>query len=163
MERIIIIDDNYCKKELADFIEANKEHIRFSTSTNDIKSASGGLIEEITSELGSEKKLAVFSNQHIEIIHTRDITHLEAIGQRTKINFADFRFIETTSNLNSFSNRLKGSTFLKVHDNFIVNLDFFSKLNINDGQTIELSNGIHLPIDEAKKALLIKYLENEDK
>jgi DNA-binding LytR/AlgR family response regulator len=163
MERIIIIDDKKCEKELAEFLEANKEHIRYSTAVNDIKSTSNSFFEEISSKMGSADKLAIVSNQLIEIVHTRDITYFETLGQKTRIHFSDNRFMETYGTLDSFSNRLKGSTFLRIHENFIVNLDFFSKLNLTEGQTIELSNGIHLPVDQARKVLLVKYLNNDSK
>jgi len=125
MERIIIIDDKKCEKELADFLEANKEHIRFNTTMNNIKSSAKGFFEELSAGFGSEDKLAINLNQQIEIVHTRDITHLEAIDQKTQLYFSNNTFIETSSNLESFANKLKGSNFLRVHEHFIINLDYF--------------------------------------
>ncbi len=162
MERIIIIDDKKCEKELADFLEANKEHIRFNTTMNNIKTSAKGFFEELTAGFGSEDKLAINLNQQIEIVHTRDITHLEAIDQKTQLYFSNNTFIETSSNLESFANKLKGSNFLRVHEHFIINLDYFSKLDIKDSTTIELSNGIKIPIDPPKKSLLLNYLKKLD-
>jgi DNA-binding LytR/AlgR family response regulator len=162
MERIIIIDDKKCEKALADFLEANKEHIRFNTTMNNVKSSAKGFFEELTLEIGPDDKLAVKSNQQIEIVHTRDITHIEAIDQKTKLYFSNNTSIETSSNLDSFANRLKGSTFLRVHDNFIINLDFFSKLDIGESKTIELINAKKVPIDPAKKSLLLNFLNKID-
>jgi two-component system LytT family response regulator len=159
MERIIIIDDKKCEKELSDFLEANKEHIRFSTTMNNIKSSAKGFFEELTAGFGSEDKLAINSNQQIEIVHTRDITHLEAVDQKTQLYFSNNPFIETSSNLDYFANKLKGSNFLRVHERFIINLDYFLKLDIKDSTTIELSNGIKIPIDPQKKSLLLNYLK----
>ncbi len=162
MERVIIIDDNKCSKDLADFLEANREHILFNTTMNNIKLSAKGFFEELTSGFGSEDKLAINSNQQIEIVHTRDITYLETINQITFLYLSNNTFIETSSNLNSFANRLKGSNFLRVHSNFIINLDYFSKLDINEYNTIELNNGIKVPIDPSKKSLLLNYLKKLD-
>ena len=159
MERFIIIDDKKCEKELADFLEANKEHIRYITTMNTVKSSAKGFFEELTSGFVSEDKLAIDSNQQIEIVHTRDITHLEAIDQKTKLYFSNNTFLETASNLDSFANRLKGSTFLKVHDNYIINLEYFSKLDIKDSNTIEIKNDVKIPIDPNKKIFLLNYFK----
>jgi DNA-binding LytR/AlgR family response regulator len=162
MERIIIIDDKKCEKELADFLEANKEHIRYNTTMNNIKSSAKGFFEELKAGIGSEDKLAIDSNQQIEIVHTRDITHVEAIDQKTNLYFSNNTMIETSSNLNSYAFKLKGSNFLRVHDNFIINLDYFSKLEIKGSETIELTTGIKVPIDPSKKSLLLNYLKKLD-
>ena len=162
MERIIIIDDKKCEKELADFLEANKEHIRYNTTMNNIKSSAKGFFEELTAGIGPDEKLAINSNQQIEIVHTRDIAYVESVNQKTHLHLCSNTIIETNSNLNSFANKLKGSNFLRVHSNFIINLDYFSKLDINEYNTIELRNGIKVPIDPSKKSLLLNYLKKLD-
>jgi len=162
MERIIIIDDKKCEKELADFLEANKDHIRLSTTMNNIKSSAKGFFEEITAGFPTEDKLAIDSNQQIEIVHTRDITYLETVNQKTHLYLSNNTFIETNSNLNSFGNKLKSSNFLRVHPNFIINLDYFSQLDINENHTIKLSTGSKVPIDPSKESLLLNYLKKLD-
>ncbi len=159
MERIIIIDDMKCEQELANFLEANRDHIRLSTTIETLKSSAKGFYEELTSEFVPDNKLAITSNQHIDIVHTRDITHIEAIDQKTKLYLSNNTFIETSSTLESFANKLKGSNFLRVHHDFIINLDYFSKLDVREGKTIEIENGIKIPIDLSKKALLLNHLK----
>lgn len=160
MERIIIIDDNNCKRELSDFLEANKEHIRFNTTMNNIKSSAKGFFEELTAELGYEEKLAINSNQNIEIVHTRDITHLEALDQKTKLYFSNNTFIETSSNLDSFMNKLKGSNFIRVHYNYIINFDYFSKLIIGETSTVELNNRKTIPVNHDVLDGLLNYIND---
>lgn len=162
MERIIIIDDKKCEKELADFLDANKEHIRYNTAINAAKLSAKGFFEALTDELGTEDKLAINSSQQIEIVHTRDITHLEAIDQKTNLYFSNNTMIETSNKLDSYANKLKGSNFLRVHNNIIINLDYFSKLDIKGSETIELITGIIVPIDPSKKSLLLNYLKKLD-
>lgn len=162
MERIIIIDDKKCEKELSDFLEANKEHIRYNTPLNDVKSTTKGFFEEIISGLGSEDKLAIDSNQQIEIVHTRDITYLETVNQKTHLYLKNNTIIETNGGLNSFMDKLKGSNFLRVHSNYIINLDYFSKLDFKEDPALELSTGIKVPIDPARKSLLLNYLKKLD-
>jgi DNA-binding LytR/AlgR family response regulator len=160
MERIIIIDDNNCKRELSDFLEANKEHIRFNTSLNNIKSSAKGFFEELTAELGYEEKLAISSNQNIEIVHTRDITHLEDFDQKTKLYFSNNTFIETSSNLDSFMNKLKGSNFIRVHYNYIINFDYFSKLIISETPTVVLNNRKTIPVNPDVIDGLLNYIND---
>ncbi len=158
MERIIIIDDKKCEKELADFLEANKDHIRYSNTLENIQSNAKGLYEELTTHGRNDEKLAISSNQHIDIVHTSDITHLEAGDQKTILYLMNKSAIETKSNLDSFLIKLKGSNFLRVHKNYIVNLDYFSKLIRGKSTSIQLSNGTSVPVDAAKENLLLNYL-----
>lgn len=162
MERFIIIDDKKCEKELAEFLEANKEHIRYNTTLTCIKSSPKGFFEELKSEFGSEDKLAINSNQQIEIVHTRDITYLEAIEGKTKLYFANKHCIETNSNLDSFGIKLKSSNFMRIHERIIINLDYFSKLDIHDSNTLVLTNSIKVPVDPERKSLLLQFLNKID-
>jgi DNA-binding LytR/AlgR family response regulator len=160
MERIIIIDDKNCRRELSDFIESNKEHIRFNSSIEKMKNTTRAFFEELASDTGSENKLAVSSNQHIEIVHTRDITHIEATGLTTSLHLSNKSIIEANSTLEQLSLKLKGSNFIRIHNDFMVNLDYFSKLDLGSTTFMLLDNGINLPVDPDKKSLIIKYLKD---
>jgi two-component system LytT family response regulator len=159
MERFIIIDDKKCEKELAEFLEVNREHIRFNSSLDNLKTSSKAFFEEIASDMGADEKLAVNSNQQIEIVHTRDITHIEAMEQSARLHLADNRYIETNSDIDALGKRLKGSNFIRIHKSYIINLEYFSKLNTGIETSVLLSTGTELPVAEDKKNLLLKYFK----
>ncbi len=108
MERFIIIDDKKCEKELAEFLEVNREHIRFNSSLDNLKTSTKAFFEELAADYSTDEKLAVNSNQQIEIVHTRDITHIEAREQSARLHLADNKYIETNSDIESLGKRLKG-------------------------------------------------------
>lgn len=159
MERIIIIDDKKCEKELAEFLELNREHIRFNSSMDNLKTTTKAFFEEIASDFSVDEKLAVNSNQQIEIVHTRDITHIEAMEQSARLHLADKRYIETSSDLESLGKRLKGSNFIRIHKNYIINLEYFSKLGLGPETGLYLQNNTRLPVEQEKRSLLINYLK----
>jgi DNA-binding LytR/AlgR family response regulator len=159
MERIIIIDDNNCKKELADFLEANKEHIRFNSLVTRFKSSPKGFFDELVTEYHEHDKLAINSNQHIDIIHTSDITYIESLGTRSGLHFINEVVIETLSSIDVFEEKLKGRNFIRVHDRYIVNFDYFSKLNVGKNPTVVLVNGNTLPVNTVLTDWILSYLE----
>jgi len=160
MERIIIIDDNNCKKELADFLEANKEHIRFNSSLDDFKTTSKGIFEELVAEVEMEDRLAIDSNRQIDIIHTRDITYIEALGPRTALHFENNNCIETGCSIDGYEKKLIGHHFIRIHDNYMINTDYFSKLNLGNNPAAVLKNGAVLPVNPAEINRLITYINS---
>jgi DNA-binding LytR/AlgR family response regulator len=158
MERIIIIDDNNIKQELADFLEANKEHIRFNSSVNNFKSSAKGFFDEMVTENDKTDKIAINSNQHIDIIHTRDIIYIESLGTRSGLHFINDVVIETTSSIDVFEEKLKGRSFIRVHERYIINFDYFSKLNIGTNPTVVMVDGSTLPVNPALTDWILSYL-----
>ena len=158
MDRIIIIDDKKCEKELSDFLEANKEHIRFNTTMNNFKSSTKDFFEELTTELVSDEKLAINSNQHFEIVHTRDITHVEDMGLQIRIYLINNKFIDAASKFDDFEKKLIGHNFIRIHDKFIINFNHFSKLNMGVTPAIALNNGATIPVNPNMLDQVLKYI-----
>ena len=160
MERIIIIDDMNCKEGLQEFLEANKEHIRYSTTIDNLKNTTKFFIDELTGNYESVNKLAVNTDKQINIIHTHEIIYLEASGKKTKLHLNNGRCVEALTDIDSYEQKLANSSFMRIHESFIVNLDYFSKFNFKDKLQMELNDGMNLPVDHDKKEALINYIEN---
>ncbi len=160
MERIIIIDDMNCKKGLQEFLEANKEHIRYSTTIDNLKNTTKFFIDELTGNYESENKLAVNTDKQINIIHTHEIIYLEASGKKTKLHLSNNKCVEAINSIDSYGKKLISANFIRVHEQYIVNLEYFSKFNFKNKLELELHNGITIPVDTNKKDLLINYIEN---
>lgn len=149
-----------CKEGLQEFLEANKEHIRYSTTIDNLKNTTKFFIDELTGNYESENKLAVNTDKQINIIHTHEIIYLEASGKKTKLHLSNNKCVEATTGIDSYEIKLTGDNFIKVHEKYIVNLEYFSKFNFKNKPELELINGIILPVDPDKKNLIINYIEN---
>jgi len=160
MEQIIIIDDNNCKKELSDFLESNKDHIRFNSSLVNFKNSTKGIFEELVSENEMDGKLAINSNHQIEIIHTRDITHVEDMGPQIRIYSINNKFIEAASKFDDFEKKLIGHNFIKIHDRYIINFNHFLKLNIGLAPAITLNTGVTIPVNPNMLDPFLKYIND---
>jgi DNA-binding LytR/AlgR family response regulator len=163
MERIIIIDDLNCKEELQKFLEANKQHIRINTSVEDLKNTSKFFIEELTGNFELGNKLAVNTDKQVNILHTKEIIYIEAAGTKSKLHLKNDKNLEATTDIDSYESKLEHSNFIRIHDNFIVNLDYFLKFNFKNTNEVELINGTNLPVDSNRKDLLINQIENINK
>lgn len=160
MERIIIIDDLNCKDDLQAFLEANKEHIRINTPVDNLKNTSKFFIEELTGNYESENKLAINTDKQIKILHTNEIIFIEAEGSKTNLHIKNDKCIEAITDIDSYEEKLANSNFIRIHEKYIVNLEYFSKFNFKNKLQVDLTNGISLPVDPDKKDMLIKYIEN---
>lgn len=160
MERIIIIDDNSCKKELADFLEAHKEHIRYNSSLVNFRSTANGIFEELVSHPEAKDKLAIDSHQRIDIVHTRDISYIEALGSKSGLHFSNGSYLETSGSLSSFEEKLKGRNFITIQNRFLLNLGFFLKFIMGEHPEIILVTGESLPVNREGIEPIINYLNS---
>ena len=138
MERIIIIDDLNCKDDLQAFLEANKEHIRINTPIDNLKNTSKFFIEELSGNYESENKLAVNTDDQINIIHTQEIIYVETTGNKTKLHLSNGKCVEAITDLDSYEQKLANASFIRIHKLFIVNLDYFLKFNFKNKLQVEL-------------------------
>jgi DNA-binding LytR/AlgR family response regulator len=105
----------------------------------------------------SPQKLSVKSGRRIYQISVADILFLEACGDYVTIFSTDKKLV-LHGTLKSWEEKLKGSSFLKVHRTTIVNL---SKIDHLEGNIVQI--GDHkLPVSEQFREQLLKQMFGND-
>ncbi|MBN2174378.1 MAG: LytTR family transcriptional regulator [Bacteroidales bacterium] len=160
MERIIIIDDHLCKEELAEFLEANKKHIKLDSSFEQLKSSTKIFFEELLEIKNGDEKIIFNSDQNINFVRTKEIVSVNAFGRYCKIILKNGSILETNQDLDSIEKKLPRDFFMRIHALHLINLDYLASCKLNIPPSIIMNNGEILPLDENKKAEVIKYLEN---
>lgn len=87
------------------------------------------------------KRLAVSTLEGILFIEINNITHLEASSNYTLIYLADKTKITASKTLKDFSELLPSDIFHRVHNSYIVNLNYIKRYIRGDGGQIELTDG----------------------
>jgi two-component system, LytTR family, response regulator len=92
--------------------------------------------------------------------HFHDIKYLEASSNYTTFHFADGTKIVISKTMKYISLCLPQIQFYRVHNSFLVNLDYLQRVNksANDLQ-IELIGNIKIPVSRSKKNGLLKALQ----
>jgi two-component system LytT family response regulator len=163
MERIIIIDDHLCKAELAEFLEANKDHIKLNSTIENLKSTTRIFFNELVEGVGEKNKLVIDSEEKINFVRAKDIVRIEFQEGKSKIFLKKGKPLETKQDIDSIEKKLPANYFLRIHDIHLVNLDFLLSCRFVNEPCVHLTNGEVLPISEKRKDQIIRQLEKNIK
>ncbi len=93
-------------------------------------------------------------------VNFEDILYCKSSGSYTEVHF-------TTNGMELLSKKLKeieaqtDASFFRVHNSYLVNLNYVKEYIKNDGSYLVLSNGKTIPISRAKKTELLQKLNSE--
>jgi len=106
------------------------------------------------------KKIAVSNLEGINYINVDEIICVQAEGSYSVIHQTDGRKVILSKNLKEYESLFQSYDFFRVHNSYIVNLQYVSRFNARDGAIIEMSNGLEIPISRRKKELFLKIMNN---
>ena len=97
------------------------------------------------------KKIAISTSEGFEVIDTGKIILLEAEGSYTKFYLKDGITLLTSSGIGEYEEMLDGTSFMRVHKSFIVNLNEIKKYIKADGGSVIMSNDKEAFVSKRKK------------
>jgi len=95
-------------------------------------------------------------NQKIE--NTQNIVYCEAIGEFTKLFFNDGDWELIPKSMYVVEKSLPQNKFFKIHDRYIINVDYLKKIKLNNGRLAILRKDCKLLISLEKYSELIDFL-----
>jgi DNA-binding LytR/AlgR family response regulator len=134
--------------EVVDFLLKPFSFERFSKAVNKVRERLN-----FKSAPFSLQKLSVKSGHRIYQINIDDILYIEACGDYVSI-FCTSKKLIVHGTLKSWEEKLKGSSFLKIHRTTIVNL---SKIDHLEGNMVQISDH-KLPVSEQFREQLLKRM-----
>jgi two-component system LytT family response regulator len=110
----------------------------------------------------SRNKIVINLKSGIESVETNDIICLESMSNYTRIYLPDAREILTSKTLKEFEAVLcvKGLSFMRVHNSYIVNLQKVSRY-IKTSDSIVMNNDHKIPLAKSKREAFFDWLEIE--
>ncbi len=100
-------------------------------------------------------KIAIPGQNGISFIELNEIVFVEASNNYSKLILADKRIFTVSKTLKDVQVVLEESHFLRVHRQYIINLNHVKQFNRNESILI-MDNGEHLPIARNQKERLIE-------
>ena len=163
MDKIIIIDNNEIQEELEKFIIANKKHILFNSDMDQLSLERNPILKGIIDNYEEKHKIKIQTKNRIWFFKSGEIIHLEAKQQNTLLYLTNKNRSLINENIDQIENQLKDFSFIRIHNDHIINVNFISKINAGWDENVELINGDIIPIESQRKQSILKSLENHNK
>lgn len=117
------------------------------------------LKDNIKQESKSNKRLALHSQEKIDVVEIGTIVRCESNVNYTYFYFEDGSKILVTKTLKEFDKMLTDFGFYRVHQSHLINLDFLKEYVKTDGGYLLMKDGSSVPISTRKKSSVLKLLQ----
>ena len=105
-------------------------------------------------------KIAVPSGNTLIFIDTTKISHIKGEGAYSEVFCNNGTKHLVSRNLKNFEDILcLDSRFMRVHKSYIVNFEKVVAYNKSDGGSLELENGIHIPVSQDKAQIILDRIQ----
>jgi two-component system, LytTR family, response regulator len=105
------------------------------------------------------QRIAIPTTEALLMQPIADIVMCEASSSYTIIHTQNKPKITTAKTLKEYEEILEHHDFLRIHNSYLVNLNYVDKYIRGDGGTLMLSSGIELPVSRSKKDSLLNRLQ----
>lgn len=105
------------------------------------------------------KKLVVASSKGYEYIPVETIVRIESERSYARIFLTNGRVIMVSKCLNDYQNMLDSSTFFRIHNSHLVNLNHVVMFVRTDGGYVEMTDNSKIPISRSKKDIFIQVMQ----
>lgn len=146
--------------ELVEAVTRAEEHIEQHSEVN------RGEILHLSNHLIGRNpyNLMVISGMNkVDFVRQDEIVYLKSAGRYTEFYFNDGRRkVLVTKPIGEFESSLDQIKFYRIHNSFIINLNFLNQINKVAGNYCEMSNGDNLPISRRRLEGLLRYFKELD-
>ena len=163
MDKIIIIDNNDIQEELDKFININQKHILFNSDMEQLSLERNPILKVIIDEYEEKHKIKIQTKNRIWFFKSGEIIRLEGKRQNTILYLTNKNRSLINESIDQIENQLKDFSFIRIHNDHIINVNFISKITAGQDEYIELINGEIVPIESQRKQYILKSLENHNK
>ncbi len=136
-------------------------HQKFEDDPENKKTYNASL-ENLSEELSQNvlsNRIAISYTKGLKIIEDDNIEYLEASGNCTTLYFNNQKRYLDTRTLKIYESILNSSKFYRIHKSYIVNLNELSEYLNEDGHTVILKSGKHLPVARNRVSAFLKMLK----
>ncbi len=103
-------------------------------------------------------KIALPMEKKIVLVAQKEILYCESDGSYTRVFLENGMRHIISKNLKQLSLQLDQKTFVRIHQSFIINLNFIEEYHRGDGGEVMLINGKNIPVSRSKKNELLKHI-----
>ncbi|MBK7123184.1 MAG: LytTR family transcriptional regulator [Chitinophagaceae bacterium] len=100
-------------------------------------------------------KIAIQGNNGITFIDLNEIVYVEASNNYSRLLLTDKKLFTISKTLKDVQEVLEESHFLRVHRQYIINLNRVKQFSRNEG-ILTMDNGDHIPVARNQKERLVE-------
>lgn len=104
-------------------------------------------------------RIAISYTKGLKIVEDDTIEYLEASGNCTTLYFNNQKRYLDTRTLKIYESILNPNKFYRIHKSYIINLNELVEYINEDGHTVILKNGKHLPVARNRVSTFLKMLK----
>jgi len=160
MDWIIIIDDSNCKSQLSGFLKSQQKNIKFSSTLNELRKNHAEIFSELITSNISRNQIILENAKHTNIINIQNIVRFEAAEDKTLSFSKEGLATEYRYPLDELENKITNTSFIRIHDDHLINVQYIKQLNIENENNIELNNGMKLPVNPSKIKEIMHFIDN---
>lgn len=117
-----------------------------------------GKLKELIQD-GSQQKLSIPGRDKYRITNVNDLVYCESDNNYTNFHLIDGDVVLVSKTLKSFEQQLPKEVFFRIHQSFIVNLDYVKYFVKKDNMLI-LNTGVKLPVAQRKRSALLNLVRD---
>jgi two-component system LytT family response regulator len=159
MQRLFIIDDSFCKKDLNAFLIKHKFSVKLDLDSEALINNLRHLITDLENSHGTTKRLSVSTTESLTLLNISDIIRCESQRNYTYIYLAGDRKQIVSKTLMDFEEMLSKHGFIRIHKSHLINVNYMDKYMKSEGGYVLLHDGTKLPVSVRKKEFFFKELE----
>ncbi|HVU95520.1 MAG TPA: LytTR family DNA-binding domain-containing protein [Puia sp.] len=127
-------------------------------SPNALDRQLAALLTHVRQNNAGIQKIALPTLHGYELVPVDDILLCESNSNYTDIRLTDGRHFLISRTLKEVEELLDGAPFLRVHNSFLVNLDYAIRYMKGEGGSLVLKNEVTVPVSRSKKEELLKRI-----
>jgi two-component system LytT family response regulator len=116
------------------------------------------LRENLTSQVPETLALPIFEG--FEFVRIKEILRVEASGRYSVVHFLGGKTLTVSRNLGEFEKLLDGLGFHRVHHSHLVSLAHAKSYLRQDGGTVVMADGAHVPVARTKKEAFLRRMKS---
>jgi two-component system LytT family response regulator len=117
-------------------------------------------IAVLHNNLQNPQKIVLKTSDKMHIVELNDIVYCEADNNYTIFHLTNEKSLVLSKSLKVYEEMLSDSSFYRVHQSYLVNINAITAFEKNDGGHLLMSNGKNVPVSITKKKRLLNYLQS---
>jgi two-component system LytT family response regulator len=106
-----------------------------------------------------KKRTIIHSIDKIDVIKHDDLVYISSSGKYSTFVTSDNRKIISSSNIGNHLSNLSEDQFIRLHNSFIVNIDYILFIQKGENWKVILTDQTEIPVSRRKREELIQKLE----
>ncbi len=104
--------------------------------------------------------VSIANMDKVNFVKLKEVLYCKSSGRYTEFHLIDKKVLVASKPLGEYEKYLVKKQFFRIHNSYLVNLEFLSGITRKGGTYCELSNGDFIPISRRRLPILTQRLEN---